>query len=178
MCIRDRPPTLTLDGYASLRQSATEKVPSRERAIALLVAQAVEARIQVLANLPEGEGIVQDVREQVAWLTSPGFVTMHGAVRVKHIPRYLQAAQERLGKAVLHDGEWEDPWSASVEAFYRVEDALWEKCGAPSAGDSVAVKKVRWLCEEFKVSTFAQQLGTVEKVSEKKLMREIAALPA
>ena len=172
------PPTLTLDGYASLRQSATEKVPSRERAIALLVAQAVEARIQVLANLPEGEGIVQDVREQVAWLTSPGFVTMHGAVRVKHIPRYLQAAQERLGKAVLHDGEWEDPWSASVEAFYRVEDALWEKCGAPSAGDSVAVKKVRWLCEEFKVSTFAQQLGTVEKVSEKKLMREIAALPA
>lgn len=170
-------PTRTLDGYSSLRQSAAEKVPPRERAIALLVAQAVEARLQVLANLPDGEGIVQDVREQVEWLTSPGFVTAHGAVRVKHIPRYLQAAQERLGKAVLYDGEWEDPWSASVEAFYRVEDALWEKCGAPAPEDSLAVKKVRWLYEEFKVSTFAQQLGTVEKVSEKKLMQEIAVLP-
>lgn len=170
-------PTRTVNGYAALRQSAAEKVPPRERAIALLAAQAVEARLQVLADLMEGDGIVQDVREQVEWLTSPGFVTMHGAVRVKHIPRYLQAAQERLHKAVLRDGQWEDSWSASVEAFYRVEDALWEKCGAPSPQDSVAVKKVRWLCEEFKVSTFAQQLGTVEKVSEKKIMREISALP-
>ena len=170
-------PPLTYSGFVALQQNAKNKVPSRERAIALLTVRVIEARLSVVRNLPEGDGIVNDIRDQVEWLTSPGFVTAHGATRLKDIPRYLQAAEERARKSILCNGQWEDPPSSSISAFYHVEDALWEKCGAPSPHDSVKVKHVRWLFEEFKVSTFAQQLGTRGKVSEKKLLKEIASLP-
>lgn len=170
-------PPLTYSGFVALQQNAKNKVPSRERAIALLTVRVIEARLSVVRNLPEGDGIVNDIRDQVEWLTSPGFVTAHGATHLKDIPRYLQAAEERARKSILCNGQWEDPPSSSISAFYHVEDALWEKCGAPSPHDSVKVKHVRWLFEEFKVSTFAQQLGTRGKVSEKKLLKEIASLP-
>lgn len=170
-------PPLTYSGFVALQQNAKNKVPSRERAIALLTVRVIETRLSVVRNLPEGDGIVNDIRDQVEWLTSPGFVTAHGATRLKDIPRYLQAAEERARKSILCNGQWEDPPSSSISAFYHVEDALWEKCGAPSPHDSVKVKHVRWLFEEFKVSTFAQQLGTRGKVSEKKLLKEIASLP-
>lgn len=170
-------PPLTYSGFVALQQNAKNKVPSRERAIALLTVRVIEARLSVVRNLPEGDGIVNDIRDQVEWLTSPGFVTAHGATRLKDIPRYLQAAEERARKSILCNGQWEDPPPSSISAFYHVEDALWEKCGAPSPHDSVKVKHVRWLFEEFKVSTFAQQLGTRGKVSEKKLLKEIASLP-
>lgn len=170
-------PPLTYSGFVALQQNARNKVPSRERAIALLTVRVIEARLSVVRNLPEGDGIVNDIRDQVEWLTSPGFVTAHGATRLKDIPRYLQAAEERARKSILCNGQWEDPPSSSISAFYHVEDALWEKCGAPSPHDSVKVKHVRWLFEEFKVSTFAQQLETRGKVSEKKLLKEIASLP-
>ncbi len=169
-------PVWSFDGFNDLFSEVREKIGARERAIALLSAQAVLARLNVLASLPDGSGVPQEVEDQVEWLTSPGFVTQHGALRIKHIPRYLKAAQVRLDKAVLVDGVWVDEDSAPVDAFYRVEDALWEKVGAPSPDEPIAVKKVRWLLEEFKVSVFAQQMGTAEKVSEKRLLKEISQL--
>lgn len=162
--------------FEELLKTVSEKVGSRERTIALLAAQAVVAGLNILATFPEGEGVPTEVREQIEWLTSPGFVTRHGALRIRHIPRYLKAAQHRLDKATIVDGVWVDEDSAPVDAFYRVEDALWEKVGTPTTDEPLKVKKIRWLLEEFKVSVFAQQLGTAEKVSEKRLMREIASL--
>lgn len=169
-------PVWTFTEFIKLLDSIGDKVGARERSIALLAARAVLARLNILASLPNGEGVPMEVQEQVEWLTSPGFVTRHGALRIKHIPRYLKAAQHRLDKASIVDGVWVDEESAPIEAFYRVEDALWEKVGAPAADEPISVKKIRWLLEEFKVSVFAQQLGTAGKVSEKRLMREIASL--
>lgn len=169
-------PTWDYEKFAELREVVREKLGARERAIALLCAQAVLARLNVLAVIPEAEGVPSEIAEQVDWLTSPGFVTRHGAIRIRHIPRYLKAALSRFEKASVVDGVWVDEDSVPVNAFYTVEDALWDKVGAPSVDEPLKVKKVRWLLEEFKVSVFGQQLGTAEKVSEKRLLKEIEEL--
>jgi ATP-dependent helicase HrpA len=44
--------------------------------------------------------------------------------------------------------------------------------------DSPAVDGFRWLVDEFRVSLFAQELGTAEPVSTVKLDRALAARPA
>ena len=43
-------------------------------------------------------------------------------------------------------------------------------------GEDSALEEFRWLIEELRVSTFAQELGTAEKVSPKRLASTVEAL--
>jgi ATP-dependent helicase HrpA len=78
--------------------------------------------------------------------------------RLQHLPRYLKAVQVRAEKAALKPAK-EAERAAQLKAF-----AGWEK--KVSAEHS---EKFRWLLEEFRVSLFAQELGTSESVSVERL---------
>jgi len=79
--------------------------------------------------------------------------------RVKHLPRYLRGMKARADRW-QRDAAKDAQRAAELAPFV----AAVKKQGA-SAGE------LRWLVEEFRVSLFAQELGTAEPVSAVRLQR-------
>jgi ATP-dependent helicase HrpA len=93
--------------------------------------------------------------------------------RLAELPRYLQALIVRAERAAVNpakDREKQALVQPYLEGLRRLGEAVkgdrprWEH-----------YQRFRWLLEEFKVSVFAQELGTAERVSAKKLDELLAA---
>jgi ATP-dependent helicase HrpA len=87
--------------------------------------------------------------------------------RLPHVPRYLKALLTRLERAALNPAK--DQERARQIAPYQ---AAWKQLQATpprSAEACQAMSEFRWMIEEFKVSLFAQELGTAQPVSAKRL---------
>lgn len=92
--------------------------------------------------------------------------------RLADVPRYLQAMLVRAERAILNPAK-------DAERVQRVAPYVktaWELRHAPPASPEQRAHAERfvWLVEEFKVSCFAQELGTAEPVSPKRLAEAIA----
>jgi len=89
--------------------------------------------------------------------------------RLKHYPRYLKAMQIRTQR--FHANSIKDrekaarvtPWTR------RLMDAY--KQLTPGDPRWVHWTQLRWMVEEYRVSLFAQELGTAEPVSEKRMLQ-------
>jgi ATP-dependent helicase HrpA len=116
-----------------------------------------------------------DVREQLAALVYPGFVTATGYHRLRDVARYLRAAVQRLEKLPERpDRDRDLMWR--VELVQQSYDALRARLrsGAPVP---IAVEELRWMIEELRVSFWAQSLGTPYPVSEKRIQKAMDAVP-
>jgi len=103
----------------------------------------------------------------------PGFVSQIGLARLAHLPRYLRAARERVG--ALADNPGRD--RQRMTEFERAS-ALYSEAGGrvpPTRDASDALVRTRWLLEEYRVSLFAQQLGTAEPVSLQRIQRSLTS---
>ncbi|MCW8846199.1 MAG: DUF3418 domain-containing protein, partial [Gammaproteobacteria bacterium] len=112
----------------------------------------------------------RDVEEQLSQLVFPGFLRQVTPARLGQYPRYLKAAARRVEKLALGMSRDQQRALELVPLLERL-DSLRESQGARR------VEKARWMLEEFRVSLFAQELGTPGPVSAKrirKLMDEIA----
>ena len=113
-----------------------------------------------------------DIQAHLAALVQPGFVGATPARWLVRLPVYLEAARLRLEK-LPRDPRRDAALARQVGELQRRWQAL-----ADVRPDDPRVQDFRWLLEELRVSLFAQQLGTVEKVSVPRLekrLREIAA---
>jgi ATP-dependent helicase HrpA len=109
-------------------------------------------------------GVFHDISSQFEDMLYPGFITELWPGRLAHYPRYLAAVQERLAQLDL-DPLRDAQRMAQIEPWWqRYLEAI--EAGQPY---DEALDAYRWLVEEFRVSVFAQRLGTAEKVSEKRL---------
>ncbi|MGH8601827.1 MAG: DUF3418 domain-containing protein, partial [Gammaproteobacteria bacterium] len=109
---------------------------------------------------------ITDIRQQLSALIHKGFIADTPPEWLQHLPRYLQAIDRRLDKLEQEpakDGE-----------RYAQFAALWQAWNTASENkrDEASAQRFRWLLEEFRVSLFAQDLGTVETVSATRLKRE------
>ncbi|WP_448070504.1 ATP-dependent RNA helicase HrpA [Georgenia yuyongxinii] len=164
------------DLVASVRSALEERV---HRVIAQVVAT-LDAHREVEAAIKSATSMMllntlTEVRDQVARLVFPGFVSATPPEQLAHLPRYLRAAQRRIERAeqnVHQDadlawkvGELEEAYEAQVAAGDRL---------APDPARDARLAQVRWMLEELRVSFFAQQLGTPIKVSEKRIRKVLA----
>ncbi|HYC69670.1 MAG TPA: ATP-dependent RNA helicase HrpA [Opitutaceae bacterium] len=104
--------------------------------------------------------------EDLAQLLPPDFLRRTPFERLPELPRYLQARQlraDRWKRDPAKDSGRARELQPFVEAVKRLGDR---------AGD------LRWLVEEFRVSLFAQELGTAEPVSAVRLERALEELAA
>ena len=111
-----------------------------------------------------------DIAEQLDRLLYPGVLTAVGYDRLDDIERYLRAVLRRLDALpnnVRRDAELMQRCRA-LESDY---DSL--LATVPMSDD---VEAVGWMLEEFRVSSFAQQLRTSVPVSEKRIRNEIHRL--
>lgn len=113
------------------------------------------------ARRPE---VFDDLSSQLEDLVYPGFLIDLERGRLEHYPRYLQAIDERLVQ-LEHNPVRDGQRMALVEPWWRrYRNALEKGCTYDDSMD-----EFRWLLEEFRVSLFAQRLGTAQRVSEKRL---------
>jgi ATP-dependent helicase HrpA len=113
---------------------------------------------------------VADITEQRDRLVYRGMITAVGVDRLPHIARYLQAIERRLEK--MPDDPARD---RQRMARCRRLEADYDRLRA-NVPWSPALEEVGWLLEEFRVATFAQQLGTAQPVSEKRLWSAMGQL--
>ena len=114
-----------------------------------------------------------DMTAQLQQLVYPGFVTATGQAQLQHMPRYLQAIKTRLDRLESGQGLTRDAQDmAAVQELEDEYDAALEAVPAqlPVPAELAAVK---WMIEEFRVNLFAQQLGTAQTVSVKRIRRAI-----
>jgi len=106
-----------------------------------------------------------DLTAQLDGLVAPYFLADTPAQWRKHLPRYLRAALVRWEKrGQKRDAELAAQVRAAVEPLER-----WRAAQPPDWPWPPAVVDYRWLLEEFRVSLFAQSLGTSQPVSPKRL---------
>ncbi|NYE19742.1 ATP-dependent RNA helicase HrpA [Microbacterium immunditiarum] len=119
-------------------------------------------------------GALNDVKGQLAGLVFPDFVSRTGLARLAHVPRYLQGALERVQGLADNAGRDRQRMTEIERATAQYSEA--GGTIPPAADAPRALVHVRWLLEEYRVSLFAQRLGTAEPVSAQRIgkaLREI-----
>jgi len=112
---------------------------------------------------------LQDMREQLARLVGPGFLAEAGADRLRRFPTYLLAIRrrrEQLDERVARDRQLMDQVRPLDEAYLHQVAAL-----QPGRPPGEALRRVRWMLEEYRISLFAQQLGTDAPVSDQRIRK-------
>jgi ATP-dependent helicase HrpA len=116
-------------------------------------------------------GALNDVKGQLAGLVFPGFVSRIGVSRLAHVPRYLRGAIERVVGLVDNPGRDRQ----RMTEFERAAAAFAEAGGTipPGPDAAAALVRTRWLLEEYRISLFAQHLGTAEPVSLQRIQKSL-----
>jgi len=126
-----------------------------------------EVRRALADESPVWAAAMADIRDQLAKLVYPGFLSRTPAEWLPHLPRYLRAITLRLQK--LRQAPDKD--RQRREEIVR----LWEPCrrqwerNAQRERQDPELIRFRWLLEELRVSQFAQELKTLLPVSVKRL---------
>jgi ATP-dependent helicase HrpA len=107
-------------------------------------------------------------------LLPPRFLEQISFDRLKELPRYLKALLTRLERAALNPQK-DAERAAQLAPYAQVVAGFAAK---PSSVPEVRAmqEEFRWLVEEFKVSLFAQELGTAVPISAKRLDQKLEAL--
>ncbi|MFI6998097.1 ATP-dependent RNA helicase HrpA [Nocardia sp. NPDC050175] len=157
---------------AKIRPDFVSAVAQLVRLVVPILAEAHRVSA-ALAETSERD-IADDVRDQLDNLVFRGFVSEWGSTRLRELPRYLQAAVARLESlpaAAVRDRQGMIELDRALTAYDRLVNALPE-----NRRHAPAVVEIWWMLEEFRISLFAQKLGTPYPVSAKRIERAIAAI--
>jgi ATP-dependent helicase HrpA len=154
------------------------------KAAVVQVLQERRATLDVIAGCAQksgGTGEAQtrfvDAQRQVSLLVPADFLQWATRSRLAAICRYLKALRIRVERAQVSPGK--DAIKARQMASHEERYARAASRENPSVSFRGHLQEYREMIEEFKVSLFAQELGTAYPVSEKRLdkkWREIEAL--
>jgi ATP-dependent helicase HrpA len=140
---------------------------------AVLTAQRAADKAMKQANSMALLPALTDMRQQVERLVFPGFVAVAGLDRLRRIRVYLRGVEARVQKLLQNPGR-DATWMREVTvATDRYTDA--GGVFPPSVGAHAELVHARWMLEEFRLSLFAQELGTAETVSLQRITKTLAA---
>lgn len=151
---------LTQTRFNAMVETARRELPLIARRVSELAAQILTARQKILASDKRYPGLEADL----ARLVPADFLARTPHDQLAHLPRYLRAIALRAERA-------------SISPLYLTKDVEKAKPLAPFLPGGEFEKQIlpqnreafRWLLEEFRVSLFAQELGTAQAVSAQRL---------
>ena len=192
---------LTHARFDEALQDARERIPGFVPRLLELLTAVLQLRAQILAHrgyprakaAPPG-GVVRDLKTlgggavpatgkalaflpgELGWYLPKNFLQTVPFERLSQWPRYLKAILIRADRALVNpvkDAEKARMLQPYVDALLKLaaDKDL-------SAEARRALVEYRWMLEEFKVSTYAQELGTAQPVSAKKLDTQLALVRA
>lgn len=142
------------------------------------LAQVLTLNTQVRARLAAVKSAalrpaISDMQAQIDQLVHPGFVTAVGYWPMRRMPRYLQGMLVRLDR--LEDGQSVAKDTTDMQQVQQLEDEYDDAVEAVPQQRRIpaGLAEVRWMIEELRISLFAQQLGTAQTVSAKRVRRAI-----
>jgi len=172
-------PVWTRSGFESLRGQVGDRLPAVAADILHRAVRVVEAAQQVQVALPDPvpsaqADAVADIHDQLAQPLAPGFVTRAGAGHLADLQRYLIAIERRLQRLPRDIAGDRD----RMARVHSVQDAYDDLLAAvsPARRGAADIADIAWQIEEFRVSLWAQQLGTPRPVSEQRIFRAIDAV--
>jgi ATP-dependent helicase HrpA len=145
---------LTEARFRALCDSARKEFPALAFRVRELLKQIEQIRDKILADPNRYPGLEKDVQR----LVPPDLLARTPHTQLQHVPRFLRAIQVRAERAVLSPAK-DDGKATQIEDFDGWEEHV-------SAANR---ETFRWMLEEYRVSVFAPELGTAQKVSAKRL---------
>ncbi len=112
-----------------------------------------------------------DLQAQLDGLVHPGFLRRTPPERLRHLPRYLRGMRIRAER-LANDAQRDQQRMLELLPFVEALD----QAHAAGRADTADWQALRWALEELRVSLFAQELGTAEPVSAKRLAKLIEGL--
>ncbi len=171
-----RDPVRDAASYDVLLGVARAEVQQRSRDLLLLVGdllarwrtthKGLTGRVD-LPMLPA----MNDLRGQLDRLVRADFVAVAGPAALASYPRYLAAMDERLARLASDPGRDRglmDQVDALQQAWQHRLDAL-----PPGRPPGRVLREVRWMLEEYRVSLWAQRLGTSQPVSDARIRKAL-----
>ncbi|MGK0498797.1 MAG: ATP-dependent helicase HrpA [Oceanicoccus sp.] len=113
---------------------------------------------------------IGDIQQQLSLLFAAGFIADTPWSQLQQYPRYLQAIIQRLEKLRGHY-QRDKQLSVNLQALSEPLYQQWSS-NQDAALRSQSLLAFRWQMEEYRVSLFAQHLGTLQAVSEKRLKNQ------
>ncbi|MDN5682882.1 ATP-dependent RNA helicase HrpA [Corynebacterium glyciniphilum] len=155
--------------------AAREKGPGLVRQIFVAVSPAVLAVSDMSQELEGWDGAaIDEMRGQLDFYLGPHRVAKNGVENLRHVPRYVAAMKSRLSMMESdpdREAALDDQVRECTEAIAETRKRL------PAARSaSPQFKDVEWLVEEFRVSLFAQNLGTSRPASAARVKKALAKI--
>ena len=183
---------LTQDAFRSVVDSARQRIPGIAFRLVDQVELVLKARQEVTKRLPavqnprKGQtlGSLKDLsssstmpahakslQEELNSLVPKNFLETVPFERLSDLSRYLKALRIRSERAIvnpLKDQERSRQVAPFVEALKQLKAS-----NLQSESARERLEEFRWMVEEFKISLFAQELGTAMPVSPKRLEEQL-----
>ena len=173
LCVDDRAPVRTREEFRARCVGAwTGAVPVTQEMITVLT-QSLDAIVRVRSRLGEGlpdpwRHAAFDIDQQIRLLTPEGWETGVPTRWLRCYPRYLRAVEIRLER-LRAIGPARDLQQTRLVYAWLEKLAALARAGVEQTEAADAFEELRWMVEEYRVATFAQELGTSVKVSERRL---------
>lgn len=182
-CVLEGESTLPRDGaaLASLAERKRGDWTAHAERLARLVLEilklwhGLQKRFKGKIDLAQAVAL-NDIKQQLGNLVYPGFVRETPGLWLKELPRYLKAIElrlEKLGAQVQKDRVW----SGELGNLWAQYKARADKHAQEGKRDE-QLQLYRWWLEEYRVSLFAQQLGTKVPISDKRLGKQWSQVEA
>ncbi|WP_291479325.1 ATP-dependent RNA helicase HrpA [Corynebacterium sp.] len=160
---------------AEALSAAKEKGPGLVRQIFVAIAPAVLAVADMSQELEAWDGeAIEEMKGQLRFYLGPHRVARNGVENLRHVPRYVAAMKARL-ELMESDPDREAALDDQVRECTEAIAATRERLPASRAA-SPQFKDVEWLVEEFRVSLFAQHLGTSRPASAARVKKALAKI--
>ena len=172
-----RPPVRDEAAYHALEAEAGRDLEAHVRGVMADVMRVLDAWRRAEKALSGRADLLvlpalTDMRAQLGRLVHRGFVGEAGVTQLRRFPTYLAALEQRrtkLDSQVGRDRQLMDQIADLQGAYLHQVEALPE--GRPPGE---RLRQVRWMLEEYRVSLWAQQLGTPTPVSDQRIRRTLA----
>jgi ATP-dependent helicase HrpA len=141
-------------------------------------------RLAMQSTAPAWKSNIEDVREQVDRLFQSKFMIYTPWPWLKEFPRYLSALQHRIGrlktagvsqdtqqidKVRVYETDLQKRLESQANMGFRVRSSDIKDPTSETIWPTGKLAEYRWMIEEYRVSLFAQQLGTRVSISPKRL---------
>ena len=166
--VRGLPPIRTAADFAvRLREKRGEIAALKAKLGA--EAKAVDREVKEIMWAAEAlaADIYDDIETQIAWLTYDGWVRTVPMASLARYPAYLKALRTRIARAKVSPSSDRAKMARFAPFWEQYREAVVAK--SVKVLNRVALSEYRWMLEEYRVSLFAQELGTAYPVSPKRL---------
>ena len=158
--------------FERIRDVIRAEIADKVLSSAIKLEQILSIRHEIAKKMKGNIGlnIIQshgDIKQQLNALVHKGFVTESGVDKLDNILRYLKAISRRLEKLPI-DPNQDRIKMVDVEKADAMYKALLNQQPKNQPIDN-DVLDIRWMLEEFRVSLFAQNIGTAYPVSLKRI---------